>query len=297
MQEMEQAVLSGTDRRQMEAVVETLANLGGNGESVAELMHDARNMVTALGLYCDLLEEPGVLTTPYQHYGSELKLVAAASRRLVSRLGAIESGEESGSASADDNAFEQTGLSWTKAAPQHPHPITQWELTPATPIDDLAQELHSDGNLLSALSGPAIRLTVDTVGADMPVRMSSEDLTRILVNLVKNSVEAMPAGGKIHLSLRQSPTEPDADPWVTLNIEDNGPGIAADALESIFEPGYTTRTKAGAAKSKSVWTGEHRGLGLSITRSIVEAAGGRIQAANRDPSGACFQIELPVRSL
>ena len=205
MQEMEQAVLSGTDRRQVEAVVETLANLGGKGESVAELMHDARNMVTALGLYCDLLEEPGVLTTPFQHYGSELKLVAAASRRLVERLGAIESGEESGSASADDNAFEQTGLSWTKAAPQHPHPITQWELTPATPIDDLAQELHSDGNLLSALSGPAIRLTVDTVGADMPVRMSGEDLTRILVNLVKNSVEAMPAGGKIHLSLRQSP--------------------------------------------------------------------------------------------
>jgi signal transduction histidine kinase len=164
-------------------------------------------------------------------------------------------------------------------------------------IEDLAQELHFDENLLSAMAGPAISLTVDTVEAAMPVRMTGEDLTRVLVNLVKNSVEAMPTGGRIHLSLRQSPTEPGADCWLTLNFEDNGPGIEAGALERIFEPGYTTRTKPGAANSTSAWKGDRRGLGLSITRSIVEAAGGRIQAANRDPSGACFQIELPVRTV
>ncbi len=295
MQQLEQAVLSGTDRKRVEVVAETLANLVGHGEGVAELMHDARNMVTALGLYCDLLEEPGVLTTPFLHYGSELKLVAAASRRLVEKLVAIESGEDSAFHRAGDNTFEQTGLSWTKSPPSHPHPITKWELLPATQIDDLAKELNSDGNLLSAMAGPTICLTVDTAGAELPVRMSGEDLTRMLVNLVKNSVEAMPAGGRIHLTLRQSPTEPGADQWLTLNVEDNGPGIDADALERIFESGYTTRTKTGIASSKSIWKGENRGLGLSITRSIVEGAGGRIQAANRDPSGACFQIELPVR--
>ena len=60
------------ERRRVEAVVETLANLRGEGESLAEVAHDARNMVTALGLYCDLLEEPGVLNPPFHHYGSEL---------------------------------------------------------------------------------------------------------------------------------------------------------------------------------------------------------------------------------
>jgi signal transduction histidine kinase len=214
---------------------------------------------------------------------------------LVEKLVAIESGEDSGLGGPDDNSFEQSGLSWAKTTPRHPHPMTTWEPLPATQINDLATELQSGGNLLSALAGPAICLTVDTSGAELPVRMSGEDLTRILVNLVKNSVEAMPAGGRIHLTLRQSPTEPGADQWLTLNVEDNGPGIDVDALQRIFEPGYTTRTKAGAAGSKSTWKGENRGLGLSITRSIVEAAGGRIQAANRDPSGACFQIELPVR--
>ena len=54
-----------SERKRVEAVVETLATLRSQGESVAEVAHDARNMVTALGLYCDLLEEPGVLTAPF----------------------------------------------------------------------------------------------------------------------------------------------------------------------------------------------------------------------------------------
>ena len=54
--------IAESERRRVEAVVETLANLRNGGESLAEVAHDARNMVTALGLYCDLLEEPGVLS-------------------------------------------------------------------------------------------------------------------------------------------------------------------------------------------------------------------------------------------
>ncbi len=61
-------------------------------DTVAALAHDARNLITALGLYCDLLDEPGVLTPPFAHYGNELRLVAAAGRRLVSKL--VAQGEE-----------------------------------------------------------------------------------------------------------------------------------------------------------------------------------------------------------
>jgi two-component system response regulator HydG len=79
MQQVEQLRGSGgADRKRVEAVVETLAALRSESETVAEVAHDARNMVTALGLYCDLLEEPGVLAPPFLHYGSELRLVAAA---------------------------------------------------------------------------------------------------------------------------------------------------------------------------------------------------------------------------
>ncbi len=89
----------------MEAVVETLATLRSGGESLAEVAHDARNMVTALGLYCDLLEEPGVLAAPFLHYGSELRLVAAASRRLVEKLVALDSAQDS-----REGARESCGL-------------------------------------------------------------------------------------------------------------------------------------------------------------------------------------------
>jgi signal transduction histidine kinase len=73
-------------------------------------------------------------------------------------------------------------------------------------------------------------------------------------------------------------------------VEDNGPGIPGTALEKIFESGYTT------SATPEGLTASHHGLGLAITRSIVEAAGGRIHAFRREPAGARFEIELPVRS-
>jgi signal transduction histidine kinase len=297
MQQIEQTVeLGGTERKRVEAVVETLANLRNKGESLAEVAHDARNMVTALGLYCELLEEPGVLTAPFLHYGSELKLVAAASRRLVERLVALDSRALPESPSAGGAAWAIDSLAWPEANALLPEPAGRWEMQPAEPIDNLASELLSSRNLLAALAGPSIQLTVDARRAELPVWMTGEDLTRILVNLVKNAVEAMPMGGRIQVRLRESPTALGALPWLTLTIEDNGSGISRDALERVFESGYTTRSGATEMSRAGDGRGTHRGLGLSITRSIVEAAGGRIHVANRDPAGVCFQIELPARS-
>ena len=82
--------MGGSERKRVEAVVETLATLRSRGESLAEVAHDARNMVTALGLYCDLLEEPGVLAPHSSIMASELRLVASASRRLVEKLVALD---------------------------------------------------------------------------------------------------------------------------------------------------------------------------------------------------------------
>ena len=145
----------------------------------------------------------------------------------------------------------------------------------------------------ASLVGPTVALTVDVQGGAMPVRMTSEDLTRILVNLARNSSEAMSGVGRIHISLRESSGEPDNSPWVTVNVEDNGPGLACPILEKIFEAEPVIKAEDPMIGG---WPMAHRGLGLSITRSIVEAAGGMIHAANRDPVGACFQIELPVRA-
>jgi signal transduction histidine kinase len=296
--------------KRVEAVVETLATLRGEGESLAEVAHDARNMVTALGLYCDLLDEQDVLAPPFLHYASELRLVAAASRRLVEKLLALDARQANGagpSATANASRKRSGDADWTGAgfpAAARPERSRRWDLMPAAPIDNLAAELLANRNLLAALAGPSIALTVDIEGGSQPVRLTGEDLTRILVNLVKNAAEAMPEGGRIQLGLRERPAATGAAPWLVLTVEDNGPGIPRAALDEIFTSGYTTRSGGTSSQassgddalSKGGWPNGRRGLGLAITRSIVEAAGGSIQAANRVRAGARFEIALPVCS-
>jgi signal transduction histidine kinase len=293
----------------VETVVETLATLRSQGETLSEVAHDARNMVTALGLYCDLLEEPGVLTTPYMHYGHELRLVAVASRRLVEKIAALDAQEQLNTTTPA--AYPLASEPWIPASgPERASGTTlseaprrdslenanrnlRWDLLPAVPIANLAAELLANRNLLSALAGPSIGLTVDADGGAWPVQLTGEDLTRVLVNLVKNAAEAMPAGGRIHIRLGERPAGQGAAACLALTIEDNGPGIPKEVLETIFTSGYTTRGKSDG--NTGGWTRSHRGLGLAITRSIVEAAGGRISAGNREQGGARFEIELPVR--
>jgi len=274
--------LGQEEQKRVDKVVATLAAIGNRSETVAEIAHDARNMVTALELYCDLLQQPGVLAEPFVHYGGELRLVSAASRRLVEKLTGVHTLESNEGASRIDPAS-----AWTKGAPP-----ARWKSIPAEPIKNLAEELLANRNLLASLVGPTVALTVDVQGGALPVRMTSEDLTRILVNLARNASEAMSGVGRIHISLRESSGEPENSPWVTLNVEDNGPGLAAPLLEKLFEADPSAKPEGPLSGG---WPMARHGLGLSITRSIVEAAGGMIHAANRDPVGACFQIELPVQ--
>jgi len=295
------------ERGRIEHVVQTLATLRSEGESLAEVAHDARNMVTALGLYCDLLEEPGVLAAPYLHYGHELRLVAAASRRRVEKLVTLDSNADSivlpdrslrfGSgmwpvqtAAAKDP--HRSRLSTGSAVEQQMDRNRRANLLPASPIANLAAELLSNRNLLSAMAGPTIGLTMAADGGAQPVRLTGEDLTRVLVNLVKNSAEAMPGGGRIHVALNERPAAAGAAACLALTVEDNGPGIPSDALERVFVSGYTTR--GDNRPENGSWPLAHRGLGLAITRSIIEAAGGRIAASNREPTGARIEIELPM---
>ena len=287
-------------RKRVETVVETLANLRSEGESLAEVAHDARNMVTALWLYCDLLEEPGVLNPGFHHYANELRLVAAASRRLVEKLLAIDANLDArpharlGARLGPEMGLSRAiGAALTRSEPLALERGRQWELTPGEPINDLAGELVANRNLLSALAGPSIALTVNTEGSAQAVRMSGEDLTRILVNLVKNAAEAMPGAGRIAITLHEFHADAEIPLWLMLTVEDSGPGIPRESLEKIFDSGYTTRL-TGALRNGG-WPASHRGLGLSITRSIVETAGGHIHAVNRAGGGARFQIELPAR--
>jgi signal transduction histidine kinase len=102
-------------------------------------------------------------------------------------------------------------------------------------------------------------------------------LHQSLLNLFINAMQAMPNGGHIRVGLRAEAGR------VRIEIDDAGQGIPAGLAEKIWDPFFTTKDKG-------------TGLGLGIVKNIIEAHGGSICIANREPQGARVAIELPVRT-
>jgi len=113
---------------------------------------------------------------------------------------------------------------------------------------------------------------------DLPSLVLVPDrIQQALLNLVLNAMEAMPDGGQLRVS-----TSRTGDPaGVGVSFADTGPGIAPDALPHIFDPFYTTKP-------------EGLGLGLYITRNIVEEHGGRLEVESLFGEGATFTVWLPT---
>jgi two-component system sensor histidine kinase ChvG len=118
-------------------------------------------------------------------------------------------------------------------------------------------------------------------GDDLPVLGIESRLVQVLRNLIANAISFSPPGGAIALSARREAGR------IELRVEDQGPGIPDNKLDAIFERFYSERPEGEKF-------GTHSGLGLSISRQIVEAHGGAIRAENRPEGGARFIVSLPV---
>jgi two-component system sensor histidine kinase ChvG len=127
--------------------------------------------------------------------------------------------------------------------------------------------------------------------SDFTVPGHDSRLGQVIDNLVHNARSFAPAGGTVRVTCRRLRHQ------VEVSVDDDGPGIRADALEKIFERFYTDRPEQGF--------GQNSGLGLSISKQIVEAHGGRIWAENRlsatsaeaggpNVLGARFVVRLPA---
>src|SRR5690606_17556494 len=118
------------------------------------------------------------------------------------------------------------------------------------------------------------------VGKLTPVVLGYDSrLAQVLNNLIDNAVRFSPAGGKV------TAVSGTTEGAVTLSVSDEGPGIRGD-ITRIFQRFYTDRPEGETF-------GDHSGLGLAISRQIIEAHGGTVAAANRtDRSGAQFTVTL-----
>ena len=108
-------------------------------------------------------------------------------------------------------------------------------------------------------------------------------LKQIMLNLLKNSFEAMPTGGIIHI--HSSVEIVNGNTYSTIIFEDDGPGIEEEDLDSIFLPFFST--KSGKKDQLGL------GLGLAITYRLIESLKGNITVANKEPTGCRFKISLP----
>jgi two-component system sensor histidine kinase HydH len=109
---------------------------------------------------------------------------------------------------------------------------------------------------------------------DIRIACRPERLQQLLINLLSNALQAIPAGGTVWLSATKSRK------MITLKVRDSGAGLSEEALKRAFDPFFTTRLRGS-------------GLGLAVCRKIVEGCGGIISAANADGGGAEIIVLLP----
>lgn len=150
--------------------------------------------------------------------------------------------------------------------------------TAAQDLNELAGEVARIVGNEALLRGATLRL--DLAPRLPKVRGDGIQLQQVVLNLVVNALDAVadrPAGGRL-VVVR---TRGEGKERVVLSVEDSGQGIAQADMERIFEAFHTTKAKG-------------LGVGLAISRSIVEAHGGRIWAENNPGEGVTFRCALPV---
>jgi len=120
-----------------------------------------------------------------------------------------------------------------------------------------------------------IELTEDLSVDSTKIKVDPGQIQQVLVNVITNAVQAMPEGGKLTISTREK------EGFLELDITDTGSGIADEIKGKIFDPLFTTRAKG-------------IGLGLAVSKSIIERHSGKIEAKSKAGKGITFTIRLPL---
>jgi|KBSMisStaDraftv2_1062788.scaffolds.fasta_scaffold39880_5 signal transduction histidine kinase len=147
-------------------------------------------------------------------------------------------------------------------------------------LDDVAREAM--GLLQHDLETSQVAVATEYLGNLPPVRADRIQLQQIVLNLVKNAIEAMssnPSGSR-HV---QVVTRLSVNSTVLLSVKDSGQGITAEHQDRIFDPFFTTKP-----------TG--MGLGLAICRTVAQDHGGNLRLVETSSHGSIFEIELPIAS-
>jgi hypothetical protein len=223
---------------------ERLAQLGG---AVAKISHDLRNILTTAQLFADRMER----SQDPQVKRAAPKLVGAITRAVALCEGALAFGK----------------------AEEPPPRLALVQLAPI-----VADVIESE----RLATGDAPVSYAEDVPAGLTLRADSEQLYRVLANLVRNARQAIVASGE-EGEICVAASE-DEEGW-TIRVTDTGPGLPPKAQEHLFQPFQGGTRKGGT------------GLGLAISMDLVRGHGGRLRLDRTGPEGTVFTIRLPKTAI
>ncbi|MFB3819872.1 MAG: ATP-binding protein [Candidatus Methylomirabilales bacterium] len=251
-----------------------LERLATIGQMAAKISHEVRNPLASISLNTELLEDE-LLALPDDRRKDATSLVAAI-RAQVDVLGA---------------ATEEY-LRFARLPAPRPQEVEMGAM-----LHQLAEFVRRDAE------SRGIRVEVEVDGGRLLLPVDLGQIRQALLNLIRNGMEAMPAGGILRLAARRvdapRPAHPEVpaeasfpdpplprspDPgggWIEVAVQDTGTGIPEDIGEKLFEPFFTT--KEGGT-----------GLGLAITRQIVTDHGGQLTWEPAPGGGTIFRLKLPA---
>ena len=224
-------------------------------ELVAAISHDLRNPLAAIRGYAETLHQKEVSEEQKRYLEIILNRSAVVSRLV-------------------DNLFELSKLEAREREPDRER----------FSLSELAQDIVSQ-QALAAKEREVVLLAKDPgelffVDADLAM------IERGVLNLLENAIAHTPSGGTVELALERSRSGTGAE-QVTLSVIDEGPGVAEEEQERLFERFYIGDKSRNAAHRGS-------GLGLAIAKQIVELHGGTIWVESEPGKGSSFRFSIPL---
>jgi signal transduction histidine kinase len=226
--------------------VRRLDRLAALGDLVAEIVHEIRNPLVSVKTFLQLLPE----RAGDAEFRDRFREVASQELRRIERLLDLVLAHARPSAPARDGEGA-----------------------------DAAEACESVVQLVSNRAADlGVGIELDTAEPAPRVALSGDALRQVVLNLTLNALDATPSGGRVLLTLR------GAAGAAELCVDDQGPGVALELRERLFEPFFSTRRAAPG------------GLGLAISRRIVEEAGGSIRIEDAATGGTRLRVSLPPLS-
>jgi signal transduction histidine kinase/ActR/RegA family two-component response regulator len=239
----ERAEAALRDREHALAVAQRMEAVG---QLAGGMAHDLNNALAAVRAHCELARDKA--GEPPARLRRKMDLALASVLRASSLLERL--------------------LAFARRQAIHPESLDVGEV-----VGELAR-------VLGSTLGEGVRLELAIAPDRWMVEADLASLEQVVTNLFVNAADAL--GGRGTLRIATENLSGAAGEQVALTVSDDGPGIAAELRERIFEPFVTTKEAVGRS-----------GLGLTVVRSLVEQAGGRIEVESEPGHGATFRVLLP----